>query len=504
MHGRRQNTIDSGTLIGEHPKEEHQTNNKTAASEIRNRLNQRPFQQDEEKNNPKQYLHDASGGRGYSSRMLTTVQRRCLPPLSKIVLLSTTFSLVAFFLLSYCPPTDPRGSFDNNEPPPPPSTTSQFNFVPFNSYPSIGSMCHSVPEFHQDVLPYCNNKTGIGQGRECLEHEKMVDDKLLQYMNIDHPLPPEDCKMLWFAAMHESSCENPNHHFYPQDYSVALNSALVNAGDVLQPVLILSRYGLPNENSTKSNKLGIWAEEKGVKVIYPSQLSFQEDLPKTWPPNQSGPFLRIDIPKFVKEHNLFDMPNVCQDHVLYTDVDIVFPNKMTQKDVQILLQSVGTGIASYGREYGKSPHIQNTGVMVMHVKRFEQELPLILQTAREQDSYPGHDQYMLNIYKDTNEINRGKFQLLPIHYNWKVYWRLEPFDFSQVKIVHFHGPKTGNGLEDMSKCNWTGIFHNMRPDIQRAYGPHLHQGICCDYGRTAEWAVHTIQSSKSSRHDLCD
>eukprot|EP00560_Eucampia_antarctica_P008868 CAMPEP_0197822968 /NCGR_PEP_ID=MMETSP1437-20131217/284_1 /TAXON_ID=49252 ORGANISM="Eucampia antarctica, Strain CCMP1452" /NCGR_SAMPLE_ID=MMETSP1437 /ASSEMBLY_ACC=CAM_ASM_001096 /LENGTH=428 /DNA_ID=CAMNT_0043421881 /DNA_START=169 /DNA_END=1452 /DNA_ORIENTATION=- len=417
MHGRHQNTIDSGTLIGEHPKEEHQTNNKTAASEIRNRLNQRPFQQDEEKNNPKQYLHDASGGRGYSSRMLTTVQRRCLPPLSKIVLLSTTFSLVAFFLLSYCPPTDPRGSFDNNEPPPPPSTTSQFNFVPFNSYPSIGSMCH-LPEFHQDVLPYCNNKTGIGQGRECLEHEKMVDDKLLQYMNIDHPLPPEDCKMLWFAAMHESSCENPNHHFYPQDYSVALNSALVNAGDILQPVLILSRYGLPNENSTKSNKLGIWAEEKGVKVIYPSQLSFQEDLPKTWPPNQSGPFLRIDIPKFVKEHNLFDMPNVCQDHVLYTDVDIVFPNKMTQKDVQILLQSVGTGIASYGREYGKSPHIQNTGVMVMHVKRFEQELPLILQTAREQDSYPGHDQYMLNIYKDTNEINRGKFQLLPIHYNW--------------------------------------------------------------------------------------
>ena len=410
--------------------------------------------------------------------------------------------LTAFSLLSFCPPTDPHDAFENQNEPHPPST-SQFNFIPaFSSDPPIDSMCHSGPDFHQNVLPYCNNKTGIGGGRECMEHETMVDDKLIQYKTIDPP--PEDCKMLWFAAMHESSCENPNDHFYPQDYSVALNSALVNAGDSLQPVLILLRYGLPNANSTASNKLGKWAEDKGVKVIYSSELSFQEDLPKSMEPRQSGPFLRLDIPKFVKEHNLFDMPNVCQDHVLYTDVDVVFPNKITQKDIQILSQSVGTGISSYGREYSKAAHIFNTGVMVMHVKRFEEELPLILQTAREQDPYPRHDQAMLNIYKNADKTNTEKFQLLPIHYNWKAYWRLEPFDFFQVKIIHFHGPKPGRGLEDMSKCNWTGIFHNMLPNIRRAYGPLLHQGICCDYGRTAEWAVQTIHSLKASRQDLCD
>mmetsp|Transcript_25527 Transcript_25527/g.39243 ORF Transcript_25527/g.39243 Transcript_25527/m.39243 type:complete len:444 (-) Transcript_25527:314-1645(-) len=380
-----------------------------------------------------------------------------------------------------------------------PGSTSQVQVssIPaFSSDPPLESMCHSVPEFHQKVLPYCN-KNG---GSTCMEHKTMVDDELLQYKSIDPP--PKDCKMLWFAAMHESSCETD--HFYSQDYSVALNSALVNAGDSLQPVLILLRYGLPNANSTKSNKLGKWAEDKGVKVIYSSALSFQEDLPKTWNPNQSGPFLRMDIPKYVKEHNLFNMSNVCQDHVLYTDVDVAFPSKITQKDIQILSQSVGTSIASYGREYSKTAEIVNTGVMVIHVNRFEHELPLILQTAREQDSYPGHDQQMLSIYKKTKARNLGKFQLLPIVYNWKVYWRLEPFDLSQVKIVHFHGPKPGRGLEYMAKCNWTGIVHNMSPNIQKAYNNHLNQGICCDYGRTAAWATQTIQSLKASRQDLCD
>lgn len=198
------------------------------------------------------------------------------------------------------------------------------------------------------------------------------------------------------------------------------------------------------------------------------------------------------------------MPHVCQDHVLYTDVDIVFANKITQDDVKILSQSVGTGIASYGREFSKTSEIVNTGVMVMHVKRFEQELPLILQTGREQGTYPGQDQALLNIYRNTNEKNRQKFKLLPIHYNWKVYWRLEPFDFSQVKVVHFHGPKAGRGLEEMSKCDFTGFFHHKRSDFQSAYGALMHQGICCDYGRTAGWAIHTIQSLKASRRDLCD
>ena len=59
---------------------------------------------------------------------------------------------------------------------------------------------------------------------------------------------------------------------------------------------------------------------------------------------RQGPFLRIDIPTFINEHGLLDMLNVCQEHVLYTDVDVVFANKITKKDIRLLSNSVGQGM----------------------------------------------------------------------------------------------------------------------------------------------------------------
>ena len=312
------------------------------------------------------------------------------------------------------------------------------------------------------------------------------------------------CKMLWFAAMHESTCGKESHS-YALYYSVALQSALENARDTLEPILILGRYGLLNENSTESTKFGTWAKERGVKVLYSPRLSFQEDIPNTNNlAHQQGPFLRLDIPTFIREHDLMDMPGVCQNHVLYTDVDVVFANRITQTDVRLLTNSVGEGITSYGREFSKGPDIMNTGVMVIHVERFEQELPFILQTGRDTVPYPGNDQELLNLYKTANDTAKEKFQLLPMQYNWKAYWGLEPSDFSQIKVVHFHGPKLGRGLEEMATCNVTGISSNLHPHLQKAYGPHLHQGICCDYGRTAKWNMKAIRYWEASMDDLCD
>jgi hypothetical protein len=55
--------------------------------------------------------------------------------------------------------------------------------------------------------------------------------------------------MLWFAAMHESTCGR-DVHSYPLDYSVALQSSLQHAKDALEPILILGRFGLVNEGTT--------------------------------------------------------------------------------------------------------------------------------------------------------------------------------------------------------------------------------------------------------------
>ena len=69
----------------------------------------------------------------------------------------------------------------------------------------------------------------------------------------------------------------------------------------------------------------------------------------------------------------------------------------------------------------------------MNVERFEQELPKMLQQARDEEVYP-NDQQMLNNYREANDTLKEKFQLLPMHYNWKAYRRLEPSTFFQVKI----------------------------------------------------------------------
>ena len=337
----------------------------------------------------------------------------------------------------------------------------------FKPSPSAGSVCH--PDADNTTRESLNS---ICQEVNSLHHSVDVDDKLMHLSEDNNragavDVDAEGCKMLWFAAMHESESlcdESSNHHSYNVDYSVALNSALENAHDSLQPVLILGRYGMTNKNSTKSKKLGRWAEAKGAKVVYSPRLTFQEDIDKVWKKSISyahlqGPFLRLDIPKYIKEHRLLDLPNVCKSHVLYTDVDVVFANRITQRDVKLLSKSVGQGIISYGREFFKKARILNTGVMVTHVERFGQEIPKIIRHARRkkislkniQDSrskmiYPRNDQEMLNLYRVAKYQSKEKFKLLPIWYNWKAYWSLEPSDFSQVKIIHFHDPKLGTGL----------------------------------------------------------
>jgi hypothetical protein len=62
-----------------------------------------------------------------------------------------------------------------------------------------------------------------------------------------------------------------------------------------------------------------------------------------------------------------------------------------QQDVTNLSKRTGQAIVSYGQEYSKLGHIVNTGagVMVMNVERFEQELPKMLQQARDEEVYPG-------------------------------------------------------------------------------------------------------------------
>jgi hypothetical protein len=115
-----------------------------------------------------------------------------------------------------------------------------------------------------------------------------------------------------------------------------------------------------------------------------------------------GTFMRLDIPRVIHEYKLFDNPDICQRHVLCTDSDVLFINKITQEDMDEHKHSLEyTGAAmvvSYGREeFRMTPEITSIGVVLMDVPAFEKEWPSILSFAIQQKQFPGRDQLMLNI-----------------------------------------------------------------------------------------------------------
>ena len=348
--------------------------------------------------------------------------------------------------------------------------------------------------FNKDFL-YSNCRKGSKEFKSyckhvaCMHHSINVDDELFLSTTEKYNASSstrnkgneeEGCKILWFSSLHESDglCDvsNVNQYKYNIDYSVALNSAIINANDSLQPVLLMGRYGTDHESSSEHKKLGLWASEKGVKVIYVPRLSFQDDIIRGLPhlksfSHKQAPFLRMDIPKFIKENNLFDLSNVCKSHVLYTDADVIFANRITKDDMQGLIKSMHNATISYGREYNKKPSIASTGVMLINVDRFEEEIPKILHQARIIQSYPLNDQHMINEYKNKHGSPEEIFQMLPIFYNWKPYWKLQPSSFSEVKILHFHGPKSGQGLDHIANCDLKSL-----PESFDSYERHINQG----------------------------
>ncbi|KAG7343018.1 hypothetical protein IV203_020963 [Nitzschia inconspicua] len=150
------------------------------------------------------------------------------------------------------------------------------------------------------------------------------------------------------------------------------------------------------------------------------------------------------------------------------------------------------------------PTITNTGVMLMDVPAFEAEWPSILQYTKRQPQFPGHDQLLLNSYFESQllgtsqDTRSAKRSLMSINWNWKAYWKLEPRSHESIKVLHFHGPKPGKGLEEMAMC---------QIDMDRVipgYRRHISHAICCDQGKTANWAVNLFNQFSAPRHEVCD
>jgi hypothetical protein len=88
--------------------------------------------------------------------------------------------------------------------------------------------------------------------------------------------------------------------------------------------------------------------------------------------------------------------------------------------------------------------------MMMHVQKFKKQLPKILDFGienrfRSAKATDWHDQDLLNAFFGI-EANRHQRQLLPLDWNYKVYWGRSE-SHGGAKIVHFHGTKPGVFIE---------------------------------------------------------
>jgi hypothetical protein len=144
------------------------------------------------------------------------------------------------------------------------------------------------------------------------------------------------CKTLRFSGFGEG-LRGPNCAMR-RDYAVALESARTMASTTLQPVLLLTRYGLPSTEEV--TKLHRYVLERGAIVILIHELSLQQHTSHVWYKDapidfQSCPFVRLDLSKIVQQfrfvlHDLLVVQTrqLCDTrYVLYTDNDIVFPSR---------------------------------------------------------------------------------------------------------------------------------------------------------------------------------
>jgi hypothetical protein len=142
------------------------------------------------------------------------------------------------------------------------------------------------------------------------------------------------------------------------------------------------------------------------------------------------------------------MPGVCARHVLYTDTDVIFANPLTHVDLEATIARISepeSAFVAYGPEAHQNDGAFNTGVMFIDTYRFVKAFPAMLAFGiSEKFRFPAYDQGWMNAFFTLTENEGGRTSLGPL-WNWKVYW--PPVSPSTIKVIHFHGPKPGNGLE---------------------------------------------------------
>ena len=229
---------------------------------------------------------------------------------------------------------------------------------------------------------------------------------------------------------------------YVDHLKVAILSARKNAPSLV-PVIVFT--GGMNGNAA----LVSWIESHGGYVMHHT-ISFVKDLKVLssdpeyrYSQNLWGSWLRVDIVAIMSRvqkmmtklaRSGHQVPTYSKENILWTDPDVIFEGPINSCTLPRPL------ILSIGPEVGMGT-ASNYGVIYYNVAGFSALSMDMLQWAKERKFHFEHDQDLMLQYIGSRVNN------LPDAYNWKIYWgnttsaRGPPYPGSEIKILHFHGPK---------------------------------------------------------------
>ena len=227
--------------------------------------------------------------------------------------------------------------------------------------------------------------------------------------------------MQWFLALSEAS---PAFKQYGEMAQVAVHTALRHTS--LRPHFLYDGG---------RNDLTRWLCARGVPVI-PCQTYLLGQLSGLRCGEHEvkirsalrGILLRMELPRLGLERNL-------DQRVLYTDTDVFFRAEVVDE-----LAAIDCRYFAVGPEFEPQDYRQmNTGVMWMNLPGLQSvdgefkefvslNLPRLQSVAWDQGAYR---EYFLG------PDGEPRWERLRPELNWKPYWG----DFSEAKIIHFHGPK---------------------------------------------------------------
>lgn len=221
--------------------------------------------------------------------------------------------------------------------------------------------------------------------------------------------------MKWYFCLNEAGIVG-----FAECVVASAHSALQNT--TLEPHLIFD--GPPNQITEYLSSIGVIVHYHTNSFLNLIEGAKNQDGYS--PSIARGAYLRFDIP----------VVDQSDDYVLYTDADVLFLSNPDLSQVKPELLAAAPEYALLDGKYKPYRKCFNSGVMVINLKKFREEIPGLLKFSQENDFYfhgnaGFYDQGALNHYF------ADRWDELPQSLNWR------PFANSaeSPSILHFHGTK---------------------------------------------------------------